>query len=261
MRRTHSPSRAFTLIELLVVVAIIALLLALLLPSMGLLRRSGITTKCLNNLRNLQVAHFSYMTDHNGRFIDVGFSHDGDHGDEDIAWINTLAEYYGSELVVRSPADNSPHWPAEREGQGVPLPGTTDEFRRTSYGANNFMSRSVPADPVKIYDSLAKVSVPSSTVHFLIMAEEGEFAGADHPHVESWWVPGNPDAPPLRAAGQVATGLHGGKANSWDARSNYGFLDGHAETLMFSEVYRSAQLSRFDPAVANVFAMRQAQNR
>ncbi len=259
MRRTHS--RAFTLIELLVVVAIVALIVALLLPSMGLLRRSGVTTKCLNNLRNLQVAHFTYMSDHNGRFIDVGLSHDGDHGNEELTWVNTLAEYYGSELLVRSPADNSPHWPAEREGQGVPLDGTSDEFRRTSYGANNFLSRSVPADPFKLYDSLAKVSAPSNTVHFLIMAETGEFAGADHPHVESWWTPANPEASPVLAANQIASGLHGGVARSWDARSNYGFLDGHAETLMFSEVYRSAELNRFDPARANLFAMRQAQNR
>jgi len=253
--------RAFTLIELLVVIAIVALLAAIALPAVNSVRSSALTAKCLGNLRNLQTAHWLYAMDHNGRFIDVGLAHGGAHGEEEVAWINTLQEYYDHELLVKSPADASPHWPPTHGGAGIPLPGTTDEFRRTSYGVNNFLSRSAPADPVKVYDRISRVKSHARTIHFVIMAETGDFAGADHPHVENWWISSNPDAPPILAAQQLATGLHGGQEGSWDARSNYGFLDGHVETLMFSETYLSPQANAFDPATASSFSLKKASSR
>lgn len=52
--------RAFTLIELLVVVAIIALLMAILLPSLSSAREQGKKTKCLANLRAIGTALQQY---------------------------------------------------------------------------------------------------------------------------------------------------------------------------------------------------------
>ncbi|MBC8471808.1 MAG: prepilin-type N-terminal cleavage/methylation domain-containing protein [Planctomycetes bacterium] len=239
--------RAFTLIELLVVISIIALLMGILLPSLQKARRTALRMKCMSNMRNMELAHWMYMMDWEGYFIDVGLAHGGAHGKEDTAWVNTLATYYKDKLLYRSPIDKSPHWPVEEGGQGVPVPPSTDQFRRTSYGVNNYLTEVAPTKP---YRNLSQVPRPSATVHFLIMAFEGPFAGADHPHVESWMVPGQPDSPPVMAARQIQTNAHGGREQSWQARSNYGFLDGHADSLSFRDVYVNPKTNNFDPEVA-----------
>lgn len=55
--------KAFTLIELLVVIAIIAILVGLLLPSLGAVREQGRFTKCLANLRSFSLATTMYAND------------------------------------------------------------------------------------------------------------------------------------------------------------------------------------------------------
>lgn len=61
--------RAFTLVELLVVVAVLALLLGILLPSLGRARRGAWQVQCLSNVRQLQTASDLYANDHDGRFM------------------------------------------------------------------------------------------------------------------------------------------------------------------------------------------------
>ncbi len=67
----HRSSRAFTLIEMLVVVAIIALLVAILLPSLSKARQAARVTLCLSNLRSIGSASTMYMSD-NRDWLPVG---------------------------------------------------------------------------------------------------------------------------------------------------------------------------------------------
>lgn len=56
---------------------------------------------------------------------------------------------------------------------------------------------------------------------------------------------------PVKAAGQ-ARDLPARRVLlcTWEARANYGFLDGHAESLRFREAFTDMEHNRFDPAVA-----------
>jgi prepilin-type N-terminal cleavage/methylation domain-containing protein/prepilin-type processing-associated H-X9-DG protein len=232
--------RGFTLVELLVVIGIIAILIGLLMPSLSKARAAANTAKCLANVRNLQVAHWMYVNNHKGRLIQAGLSHGGAHADEQGAWINTLQQYYETPLLARCPSDDSPHWPG-----GTPVPGgPATQFRRTSYGINNFLDRETCpwGGP---YVKINQVRNGSATVHFVEITEAGEFAGADHPHVENW-----ASNPPAQASRQLQIDRHGGPKRHWQSVANYGFLDGHAETLRFRDAFESFERNRFDPAVA-----------
>ncbi len=67
MRRTRG-NKGFTLIELLVVVAIIALLISILLPSLRDAKEQANVAKCLANFRSLMLSTFMYFEDYNDIF-------------------------------------------------------------------------------------------------------------------------------------------------------------------------------------------------
>ncbi|MEM7625260.1 MAG: prepilin-type N-terminal cleavage/methylation domain-containing protein [Planctomycetota bacterium] len=61
------PRRAFTLIELLVVIGIIALLVALLLPTLGRAKSAALFLGCQTNMRSIGQAVRTFALDNNGR--------------------------------------------------------------------------------------------------------------------------------------------------------------------------------------------------
>jgi prepilin-type N-terminal cleavage/methylation domain-containing protein len=94
MKRT----RAFTLIELLVVVAIIALLIAILLPALGRVKKLTWRTVCGTNLKNIVSAHAIYAGQFNDR-IPVGT-----RTIAPIWWWDEGGSFYFEQLVTAKPS-------------------------------------------------------------------------------------------------------------------------------------------------------------
>jgi len=149
-----------------------------------------------------------------------------------------------------------------------------ERARWTSYGLNNLVTASFSphragyTDPVtgRVYSgsvtpfaNLDRIPAPTRTAQWLMMTEgelvsDAGFEKSDHVHVEDW-SPGVLPIPasvfsPSQADLQMETNAHAGDAATPDARSGFGFLDGHAASLKFAEVYRDGTHNRFHPEAA-----------
>ena len=69
-RARHSRT-GFTLMELLVVITIIAVLASLLLPAVNLVRSAAKQMRCLDLVRQLQLANIAYATDNEGAYVNI----------------------------------------------------------------------------------------------------------------------------------------------------------------------------------------------
>jgi prepilin-type processing-associated H-X9-DG protein len=252
VRRGPRAASAFTLVEALVVVAVIALLVGLTLPALSSARRAAVATADLSNLRGLAVAHLSYMSGNEDRFVDVGLPH-GSLANESQSFVERLRPWFDrADLAFRSPLDESPHWPAEGGGEGEPVVASTPPlYRRTSYGMNNYLSRTYsPAVALDGEgagaDRLQQGRDHERTVCFLLRAERGPYASADHPHVEEWSA--SPQ-PARTASSQVQLNAVDRRKAGPGSQSNYAFVDGHVSTHAFDDLFRSAADNRFDPSL------------
>jgi len=86
---THQARRAFTLIELLTVIAIIGILAAIIIPTVGKVRESAKSSQCLSNQRQIAMAFGLYANDNRGYFPRAGIAPDN----TSRSWMIAVKDY------------------------------------------------------------------------------------------------------------------------------------------------------------------------
>jgi prepilin-type N-terminal cleavage/methylation domain-containing protein/prepilin-type processing-associated H-X9-DG protein len=104
-----SKNRGFTLVELLVVIAIIALLMSILLPALGRVRRQAKSVLCQSNLHQLGNCMLMYTDDNKGSFQE-GWG--GDAGSSNW-WLHSVMPYYSDADVCVCPMASKWGWDAD----------------------------------------------------------------------------------------------------------------------------------------------------
>lgn len=99
--------RGFTLLELLVVIAVISILAALLLPTLGRAKESGRSTACLSNLHQIGIALQLYVSDSQNKLPTMfDWSIDPSSNTNGPPINQVLAAQAGSTNIFRCPSDN-----------------------------------------------------------------------------------------------------------------------------------------------------------
>jgi prepilin-type N-terminal cleavage/methylation domain-containing protein len=102
--RHRSAAHGFTLIELLAVIAIIGMLASLLMPALAKARQAAMTSKSMNNMRQIALAAYSYAIDHKNV---MAFNQGDKH--KEFIWesaYHPLLPYVSNEdSVFQAPAD------------------------------------------------------------------------------------------------------------------------------------------------------------
>jgi prepilin-type N-terminal cleavage/methylation domain-containing protein/prepilin-type processing-associated H-X9-DG protein len=218
IRRLKLTQGGFTLVELLVVIGIIALLISILLPSLGRAREQAKQIQCLSNLRQLGNAFVMYFNE-NKNFFPKSAPTTGARGEDFIAWRTTsdlndssIAKYMGTPInpmFFRCPTD--PNYEQRSFQYSYVL------NKRTS--CISASSSNPPA--AELATKITDVRRPSEK---MMLYEEDERT-IDDGH-------GNPDS----GANLLAIRHDGrkrypdnGMTNNADRKGNIAFCDGHAE--------------------------------
>ncbi|MHC4638560.1 MAG: type II secretion system protein [Planctomycetota bacterium] len=133
-----NKSRGFTLIELLVVISIIALLMAILMPTLSRARELAAEAVCMANLKQWGVVYSMYISDNDGHFPKQGF-------------IKNDESYWENDKLLYCPLATKEFEEGGRNPFLAWRPAQHKESKFTgSYGVNQWCGNS-PGSPVENY--------------------------------------------------------------------------------------------------------------
>jgi prepilin-type N-terminal cleavage/methylation domain-containing protein/prepilin-type processing-associated H-X9-DG protein len=217
---------AFSLIELLVVISIIAVLAAMLLPSVGLVREAAQGSRCSSSLRQLQLANLQYTNDWPGMFAPKY------HYDADGGWSESWV--YNNDLKLALDASAKPSGSLNNVPIGLVCPLAKQIEALWSpvgyaYGYN-YPQQSLGAKDRYLTPLTGQAGI-STKVAFADALNWGISYGYANPattSASSYWFGGVP-APEGYSRSCVAYRHHG--------KANVVFFDGHIERLSGTELY------------------------
>jgi prepilin-type N-terminal cleavage/methylation domain-containing protein/prepilin-type processing-associated H-X9-DG protein len=227
--------KSFTLIELLVVVAIIAVLIALLLPALGQAREIAKQTVCLSNLQQCGQATLAYANDYHGNTWIMGYAGTKygvwGHPLEDLKYLPMV---YGPNSVTRCPS---------HPDDFVRPPNVLADYTYLRYG---IPGDQLPAASLNIHTGsiyyvtfrLDSVEDPSRIAYYndSIGISPIRFTYHRQSTIIRWSEPANAEA--------LAHLRHSNRASSW-------FADGHAESNDANGIAILAR--RMVPDITNVW--------
>lgn len=225
---TSAARSAFTLIELLVVVAVIALLFALLVPSLAGARRAAKGAVCLSGLRSMGHAVVLYCNDHHEHYPIS--SHTAGSLIASEGWLVALEEYGVDRRFRRCPLD------ALRE-QKLTSYATNEHFEPLTPGIdyNPITRQPLPGGRRRAFDRIGLLPRPSATIYIFEPTGDGT---ADHLNTHLF-------ASSEQVCTAVAVTRHLGAGH-------YLFADGHASAWPWGDFAArfSPSTSPFDPETA-----------
>lgn len=268
----HAKRAAFTLVELLVVIAIIAILIGILLPSLGRARESARSVQCASRMRQIGLATQMYANDFDDMLVphntidesleDPNFPGFGANlawcwaqvsGDVDLAFRNGSLSRYLDDVsaIAGCPSWRTPE-SAINWGATAPFLSAYSLPLVVHYGYNGRMlGDNLGAGVWKPYQ-IARLYRPSQTILFTDSGQRS--TGLDPSAPLAAWPQWELQPPIKDPVGRVFGGstVHARHAN--DANANVLWGDGHVESSPVEKSYATEQeqfvhLGTIDPTL------------